>query len=101
MEDPSVNTGALSTGEKLQATAWAEGLGATGSNMLAVAWFSTTGTYLGNATSSPLPAGTSTRTELGVNATAPAGAAYAVLYLQSSENSGSVWFDDVTTTVAP
>ena len=94
-----VNTGALSTGEKLQATAWAEGRRATGSNMLAVAWFSTTGTYLGNATSSPLPAGTSTWTELGVNATAPAGAAYAVLYLQSSENSGSVWFDDASATV--
>ncbi len=78
---------------------WAEGSGSTGANMAAVAWFNAAGTYLSNNTSSPLPAGSSNWTELGVNATAPAGAAYAVLYLQSSNNSGSVWFDDATATV--
>jgi hypothetical protein len=31
-----------------------------------------------------------------VNATAPAGAAYAVLYLQSANNSGKVFFDDAS-----
>jgi hypothetical protein len=43
-----------------------------------------------------LPAGTSGWAELGVNAVAPAGAAYAVLYLQSMGDTGSVWFDDAS-----
>jgi hypothetical protein len=94
-----INTGALSTGERLQATVWAEGSADTGSNMAAVAWFDASGNYLGNTTSSPLPDGTSSWTELGVNATAPAGAAYAMLYLQSSDNSGSVSFDDASATI--
>ncbi len=95
----TINTGALTAGEELQATVWAQGSAATGSNMAAVAWFGPSGNYLGNTTSSPLPDGTSNWTELGVNATAPAGAAYALLYLQSSGNSGSVWFDDASATI--
>jgi hypothetical protein len=94
-----VNTGALTTGEQLQATVWAEGSAVTGSNVLAVSWFGTKGNYISNAMSPPLPGGASTWTELGVNATAPAGAAYAVLYMQSSNNSGSVYFDDATASV--
>ena len=60
---------------------WAEGSAATGSNTVAVAWFGTNGNYISNNVSAPLPDGTSTWTELGVDATAPAGAAYGVLYL--------------------
>ena len=91
-----INTGALTTGEQLQATVWAEGSAVTGSNVVAVAWFGASGNFIANAMSSPLPGGTSNWTELGVNATAPAGAAYAVLYLQSANDSGSVFFDDAS-----
>ena len=91
-----INTGALTPGEKLQATVWAKGTQATGSNLVSIAWFNASNNYLSHATSSPLPAGTSTWTELGVDAMAPPEAAYAVLYLQSIGDTGSVWFDDAT-----
>ena len=52
---------------------WAEGAAATGSNTVAVAWFGTNGNYISNNVSAPLPDGTSTWTELGVDATAPGG----------------------------
>ncbi len=94
-----INTGALSTGEQLQATAWAEGTVATGTNYLSVAWFGASGNYLSSNVSSPLPDGTSNWTELGVNATAPAGAAYGVLYLASAKDTGSVYFDDAAVSV--
>jgi hypothetical protein len=96
-----INTGELTPGEKLQATVWAKGSQATGSNVVSVAWFNASNNYISNATSSPLPAGTSNWTELGVNAVAPAGAAYAVLYLQSIGDTGSVWFDDATASIVP
>ena len=96
-----INTGALTTGEQLQATVWAQGSAATGTNDLEVAWFGTGGNWITSNVSSPLPEGTSNWTELGVDATAPAGAAYAVLYLVSSKDTGSVYFDDATVSVAP
>ena len=96
----TINTGALTAGEELQATVWAQGSAATGSNMAAVAWFGPSGNYLGNQTSPLLAAGTSSWAELTVNATAPAGAAYATLYLESWDNSGTVWFDDASATVS-
>jgi hypothetical protein len=65
-------------------------------NVLAIAWFNAANNYLSNAVSPSLPAGTSGWAELGVNAVAPAGAAYAVLYLQSMGDTGSVWFDDAS-----
>ncbi len=91
-----INTGALSTGEQLQATVWAEGSAATGANTLAVAWFGPTGNYISNNVSAALPDGTSNWTELALDAVTPAQAAYAVLYLESSSNNGSVFFDDAS-----
>ncbi len=91
-----VNTGLLSTGEQLQATVWAEGSATTGVNDLKVAWFGPGGNYLSSSVSAPLPDGTSSWTELSVEAITPANAAYAVVYLDSSHNAGSVFFDDVT-----
>jgi hypothetical protein len=94
----TANLGPLSAGQNVQATVWAEGADATGTSELAIAWFGSSENYLGSDQSQPLTPGTSTWTELGVDATAPAGAAYAVVSLQSYENSGSVWFDDVNLT---
>jgi hypothetical protein len=92
------NTGVLTAGQNFQGTVWAEGSAATGQNVISIAWFGSANNYLGNATSATLPAGTSTWTELGVNATVPSGAAYAVIYLQSTGNTGTVFFDDVSLT---
>ncbi len=85
-----------SPGESFLLTGWAKGLAATGFNRVAIAWFSTSQTYLGQAESAGLPAGTSGWTELTVTSSAPAGAAYAEVYLKSSDNHGAVWFDDVS-----
>jgi hypothetical protein len=90
----TANLGEITTGQHVQATVWAEGADATGSSQIAVAWFGADNTYLGNATSRSLPAGTTHWTELGVDATAPAGATYAVISLQSYRNTGTVRFDD-------
>jgi hypothetical protein len=95
-----INTGFMDTGEKLQATVWAEGPEATGSNLLSIAWFDASNDYLSHSTSSPLPSGSSTWTELSVDAMAPPGAAYAVLYLQSIGDTGTVWFDNPAVAVA-
>jgi hypothetical protein len=92
----SASTGVVTAGQRLQATVWAEGTGVTGYNVLAVSWFDADNDYLGNDVSSPLPLGQSNWTELGVDASAPAGAAFAVIYLQSSNDSGTVWFDDAS-----
>jgi hypothetical protein len=94
-----LNTGAITIGEKIQVTAWAKGSAATGSNVVAVAWFSSSNNYISNQMSSPLPAGNSGWTELGVDAVAPPGAAYAVVYLQSVGDAGTAWFNDVSASV--
>jgi hypothetical protein len=101
--DPSawrsvLGTGTISAGEKIQVTAWAKGSAATGSNALDVAWFNSSNNYISNQVS-PLPSGNSNWTELGVDAVAPSGAAYAVVYLQTITDTGTVWFDDVSATV--
>ena len=85
-----------SPGGSFTATAWAKGAAATGFNRVAIAWFSASNTYLGQAESPGLPAGTTGWSQLGVTARAPAGAAYAEVHLKSSHNRGAVWFDDVT-----
>ena len=91
-----INTGALSTGEKLQATVWAEGSAATGTNDLERGLVRRQRQlHLQQRLVAPAR-GTSNWTELGVDATAPAGADYGVLYLPSSNNTGSVFFDDAS-----
>ena len=54
-----VAAGPLTTGQQFQATVWAQGTGVTGTNTLAVSWFNSAGTYLGNSQSPPLPGGQS------------------------------------------
>jgi hypothetical protein len=85
-----------SPGGSFVATAWAKGTASTGFNRVAIAWFSVSNAYLGQAESAGLPGGTTGWTQLSVTSTAPAGAAYAELHLKSSGNQGAVWFDDVT-----
>jgi hypothetical protein len=64
-----------------------------------VDWFGPGGNYISNQVSTPLAAGASGWTELGVDAVAPAGAAYAMVYSQSTGGTGKVWLDDATATV--
>ena len=75
---------------------WAEGSAATGANDLAVAWFGASGNYISSNVSAPLPEAPRTGPSSAVDAVTPAQAAYAVLYLESSHNTGSVFFDDAS-----
>ena len=90
----TVNTGAIPDGAHYRASVWARGTDATGQSQIAIAWFDAANDFLTNSVSTSLPTGDSRWTELSVDATAPAGAAYAVLSLQSFHNSGTTWFDD-------
>ncbi len=83
-------------GQIFRATAWATGSAATGSNRIAISWFDADRVYLGDTESAHLPSGTTPWTQLTVTSTAPPGAAYEEVHLKSSDNTGTVWFDDVT-----
>jgi hypothetical protein len=76
------------------AWAWVKGVGATGTNQVVIAWFGAGGNYLGLGRSSSLGMGASSWTRLVVTSSAPAGAQYARMALQSSGNTGAVWFSD-------
>jgi hypothetical protein len=89
--DPFVAAGQLHV-----ARVWARGRRASGRTRIALAWFSGAGTYLGSTASAPLPHGTTTWRLLTVRARAPAGSAYVQIHLESSNNTGTVWFDDVS-----
>ncbi len=91
-----MNSGVLAPAETIRTTVWARGAGSTGANELGLAWFGSNGNYMSNDLSSPVPPGTSNWTKLAVTAAAPVGAAYAMIYLQSTTNRGHVWFSDAT-----
>ena len=85
-------------GQVYAAAAWARGLNATGSTRVALSWFSASGAYVGQTESMPLAAGTTSWTYLVAQGAAPVSAAYVLIYLKSSDNSGTAWFDDVSFT---
>ncbi|GAA2607215.1 cellulase family glycosylhydrolase [Paractinoplanes durhamensis] len=86
----------VQAGASWHAEVYAKGTAATGTTELALSWFDINGTWISQNTSNRLPAGTSTWTKLFVDAVAPTGAASVQLHLKSGDNTGSVWFDDVT-----
>jgi hypothetical protein len=83
-------------GQKWRIQAWAKGSNARGTNQVALSWFDSAGRYLGQNSSALLPAGPTNWTALVAQGTAPAGAAALEIHLKSGNNSGTVWFDDVT-----
>jgi len=86
------------SGQGFELTAWAEGENATGENGIAISWFNADGGYLSTAESSFLPSGTTSWQQLQVSSTAPSAGAYALIYLKSGGNTGTVRFDDVAFT---
>jgi hypothetical protein len=89
------NLGLLTPGETFRASAWAKGLDATGTTQIALAWFNYANQYIGNSVSPALAPGTTGWAHLVCSASAPDGAAYAELSLQSYGNAGTVWFAGV------
>jgi hypothetical protein len=75
---------------------WVRGNGATGGNQIALSWFDANDKWLGGVSSAGLPVGTTTWTKLSVDGIAPTGSASLQIHLKSGDNSGTVWFDDVS-----
>jgi hypothetical protein len=86
------------SGERYRVTAWVRGRQATGRTVVSITWFSRNGVFLSSADSARLRSGNSTWTELAAASVAPHAAAFAEIWLKSADNSGTVWFDDVTWT---
>ena len=75
---------------------YARGADATGQTRIALAWFDSNSRFLGNNGSFLMANGTSDWQLLTLLAVAPRDAAYVQVHLVSTDNSGTVWFDDVT-----
>jgi len=73
----------------------AMGDASTGTNVIQIAWFNAAGQYISNSSSAPLPAGSTSWTELSVTSAAPVHASYAQIYLASADNAGMVTFSNV------
>ena len=88
--------GHVSPGQVVTASAWVRGQNATGNTKVVLFWYSAGGVQLGWAVSDSLPTGTTSWMQLTATGTAPAGADHTEIALQSGQNTGTVWFDDVT-----
>ena len=86
---------AVGPGNRCALRAWARGQDATGETRILIAWFDERSRWLGQVTSATLRVGSSSWTQLSVTGTAPPQAAFVQLHLQSANNAGSAWFDDV------
>jgi hypothetical protein len=88
--------GILQTGEIFTLTAWTMGRDVSGLNRVAIGWFNSQGKFLFQSTSHSIRSGSFSWRRASVSAAAPLGAAFPELILESSNNAGTVWFDDVT-----
>jgi hypothetical protein len=88
----------VQSGQKWHGEVWAKGNAATGQTQIALSWFDANDKWLGGATSASLPAGTTGWTKLSVDGIAPTGSASMQIHLKSGDNSGTIWFDDVSVT---
>jgi hypothetical protein len=100
---PSAWTGPVQPvrpGTTFTVTAWAKGTDVTGTNRVALTWYDRNGAYLGASASDPVAAGTTPWRQLVARGAAPTGAAAVLVHLQSTRNTGTVWFDDVQVAAA-
>ncbi|MBI3967939.1 MAG: cellulase family glycosylhydrolase [Chloroflexi bacterium] len=83
-------------GQSYTSSVWAKGSAATGTTSITLAWFDASRKWITNNGSATLPVGTTSWTQLTARSQAPANAAFVEIHLASANNSGTVWFDDVT-----
>ena len=86
----------LQPGRAYTATVSAKGSNVTGTNRLGLTWYDADGHYLGVSPSASVALGTSDWRQLTATGIAPLNAASVLVQLQSTRNTGTVWFDDVT-----
>lgn len=88
----------VTPGDTVAASCWAQGSASTGTNQIAIAFYDLSGTFLSQLSSAALAGGSPTWTQLTASGTVPANAVYARIFLKAGNNTGSVWFDDVSYT---
>jgi hypothetical protein len=86
-------------GQLWTVNAWAKGVDINGRALVALAWFDSSGAFLGNSNSLALPYGNPDWTDLSVSARVPSNAISVQINLKCFDVSGTVWFDDVHITV--
>ncbi|GIF03887.1 cellulase family glycosylhydrolase [Actinoplanes siamensis] len=86
----------VQAGQRWSASAWARGSRATGLTEISLSWFGAEGQWISETPSRRLPPGTTGWTKLSIDTVAPRGAAGVQLHLKSGDNTGVVWFDDVS-----
>lgn len=96
-----VPTNPAIAGQLWTVSAWAKGINVNGSAQLAVDWFNSDGSYIGETSSRPLPPGHPRWTKLLVRTQVPSNATSVLLNLRSDGVAGTVWFDYVQITVTP
>jgi len=87
-------------GQQWTVSVWAKGTNINGTAQLSLSWFNSSGVYLGESSSKPLPQGNPSWTQLVVRTQVPPDATSVQLSLKSSDVAGTVWFDDVQITVS-
>jgi hypothetical protein len=87
---------AVDEGTTYTVSAWVRGASATGTNQVQLRWYDGGERLFADDASVNLPAGTTNWTQLTVTAKAPQYARYVLLAMASENNSGTVWFDDIT-----
>ncbi len=90
----------LKPGIEVRAQAFIKAEDPTGETTIQVGFFDAAGNEIGERTASR-NAGrrTSDWTKTFVRADVPEGTVYAKIFLSSADNSGTVWFDDITLTI--
>lgn len=88
-------------GQLWTVSVWAKGNNVNGTAQLALSWFNSDGSYIGETSSGSLPHGNPNWTKLVVRTLVPSNARSVTLYLKSYDVAGTVWFDDVHITVTP
>jgi Cellulase (glycosyl hydrolase family 5) len=76
--------------------AWARGRRITGKSRAVIVWTDSAGRFISSTSSAPLPPGNSAWKRLSVTSRPPDGASAVEVDLQSCEDSGKAWFDDVS-----
>lgn len=90
--------GEAALGQRFSASVWVKGQNVTGSNGIMLTWVDSTHEPTGAPAMSPAPTGAFGWRRLTVTGTAPAGAVAVSITLASAQNTGRVWFDDVSFT---
>lgn len=91
----------INPNETVTLSGYMKGQNVTGVNNIEINWYDSSDNYLYSSTSSNLPTGNSNWQNYSVTVTVPSNAAIYNIGLESGDNTGSVWFDDISFNTNP